>query len=85
LCAHVQVRKMVAQEASDVNKLGAKLPKTALYYKVTKLFGVVKRGMIRGTLNISIDAPMARCHEKLAWLPRFPQLTGHPVDPSIFI
>jgi hypothetical protein len=29
-----KVRKMVAREASDVNKLSVKLPKNALYYKV---------------------------------------------------
>lgn len=30
----LQVRKKVAREASDVNKLGVKLPKSALYNKV---------------------------------------------------
>lgn len=29
-----KVRKVVAREASNVNKLGIKLPKNALYYKV---------------------------------------------------
>ena len=79
------VRKVVAREASNVNKLGMKLPKTALYYKVTQLFGEAKRGMIRGHFNITLDAPLRECFLKLDWLPKLPSLTGFPVDPSIFI
>ena len=52
---------------------------------MTLLFGAVKRGMIRGTLNISLDVRMVQCYERLAWMPQLPQLDGHPVDPSIFI
>ena len=34
-CASLgQVRKVVAREAANVNQLGIRLPKTALYYKV---------------------------------------------------
>lgn len=32
------MRKTVAREASDVNKFGIKLPKTALYYKVSQKY-----------------------------------------------
>jgi hypothetical protein len=42
------VRKKVAREASDVNKLNVKLPKHALYAKVTVLFGQVR---VLGTRN----------------------------------
>jgi hypothetical protein len=79
------VRKVVAREASNVNKLGIKLPKTALYSKVTLLFGDAKRGMIRGTLDITLDKPLMKCFQKIEWLPKLPQLKGTPVDPSIFI
>ncbi|GAX84389.1 hypothetical protein CEUSTIGMA_g11811.t1 [Chlamydomonas eustigma] len=79
------VRKVVAREASDVNKFGVKLPKNALYYKVTQLFGDAKRGMIRGNFNITLDTSMVRCYNTLTWLPPIPSSQGFPVDPLIFI
>ena len=51
--------------------------------QVTKLFGDVKRGMIRGTFAVTLDPAMLDCYKKLK-LP-IPILEGHPVDPSIFI
>jgi len=79
------VRKMVADQASQVNKLGVKLGKDALYYKVTQLFGAVKRGMVRGSLETRLHPGMATCYERLTWLPRIPALEGAAVDPAIFI
>lgn len=79
------VRKVVAREASNVNKLGMKLPKTALYYKVTQLFGDAKRGMIRGNFNVTLDASLKLCFGKIKWMPKLPDFAGIPVDPSIFV
>ena len=53
--------------------------------QVTLLFGQVKRGMIRGTLNITLDHAVAKCYGRVSWMPALPNLPGHPVDPSIFI
>ncbi|KAG1660376.1 hypothetical protein FOA52_012669 [Chlamydomonas sp. UWO 241] len=79
------VRKMVANQASQVNKLGVRLGKDALYYKVTQLFGKIKRGMIKGDLELALDPAMVRCYGKLTWLPRIPKLEGRAVDPDIFV
>jgi len=80
-----KVRKVVAHQASDVNKLGVKLPKNALYYKVTILFGAAKRAMIKGEFSPRLDDRMVACFNKLPWLQPLKQLKGSPVDASLFI
>lgn len=57
----------------------------APHAQVTLLFGQVKRGMIRGTLNITLDHAVAKCYGRVPWMPALPNLPGYPVDPSIFI
>ncbi|GFH15330.1 uncharacterized protein HaLaN_11537 [Haematococcus lacustris] len=79
------VRKVVAREASNVNKLGVRLPKHALYHKVTILFGKAKRAMIRGDYAPRLDDAMVRCFKQLTWLQPFVELQGIPVDADVFL
>ncbi|EFJ43666.1 hypothetical protein VOLCADRAFT_96251 [Volvox carteri f. nagariensis] len=80
-----EVRKLVAREASDVNKFKAKLPPNALYRKLTLLFGKAKRGMMRGTYDPRVDPRMMAVYGKVSWLRPPPQLKGIPTPESVFI
>ncbi|GLI63689.1 hypothetical protein VaNZ11_006689 [Volvox africanus] len=79
------VRKLVAREASDVNKHNAKLPPNALYRKLTLLFGKAKRGMMRGTYDPRVDPRMMAVYDKVSWLRSPPKLVGTPTAESVFI
>lgn len=46
-----RVRKLVARQASDVNKLGVKLPKNALYHKVPGLPVLAMQGAMQGSMH----------------------------------
>mmetsp|Transcript_21809 Transcript_21809/g.37226 ORF Transcript_21809/g.37226 Transcript_21809/m.37226 type:complete len:431 (-) Transcript_21809:13-1305(-) len=80
-----KVRKMVARQASDVNKLNARLPTHALYTKVTRLFGLAKRAMIKGTFMPRLDPRIQQCMTKLPWLQQLKAMAGTPIDPSVFV
>eukprot|EP00798_Chlamydomonas_sp_ICE-L_P016344 gene16344-22539_t len=82
--ADTSVRKVVAREASNVNKLKMKLTSNSLYNKVTKLFGEVKREMIAGTFAARLDQRMVKCFDKLAWLQPMPKMTPSPLNPKTF-
>lgn len=56
-----------------------------LWLQVTILFGAAKRAMIKGQFSPRLDDRMVACFDKLPWLQPLKQLTGAPVDPSIFI
>ncbi|GFR51211.1 hypothetical protein Agub_g13537 [Astrephomene gubernaculifera] len=82
--ADTEVRKLVAREASDVNKLNVKLPANALYRKLTVLFGKAKRGMMRGTYDPRVDPRMLAVYDKVSWLRPAPKLVGSPTPESVF-
>ncbi|KXZ46406.1 hypothetical protein GPECTOR_44g80 [Gonium pectorale] len=79
-----EVRKLVAREASDVNKLNVKLPANALYRKLTILFGKAKRGMVRGGYDPRVDPRQLSVYDRLPWLRRPPKLVGSPTPESVF-
>ncbi|PNH12214.1 Glycosyltransferase-like protein LARGE [Tetrabaena socialis] len=79
------VRKMVARQASDVNKFKVKLQPNALYRKLTLLFGKAKRGMMRGTYDPKVDPRQLAVYDKVAWLRAPPQLVGSPTPESVFV
>ncbi|KAG2444235.1 hypothetical protein HXX76_000993 [Chlamydomonas incerta] len=79
-----EVRKVVAEEASQVNKHRAVLPANALYRKLTLLFGKAKRGMMRGSYSPRTDPRQMAVFERVAWLPRPPALVGSPTPESVF-
>ncbi|KAG2486289.1 hypothetical protein HYH03_014994 [Edaphochlamys debaryana] len=79
-----EVRKLVAREASDVNKLKVKLPANALYRKLTALFGKAKRGMMRGTYEPRVDSRAMAVYDRVSWLRRPPELVGTPTPEHVF-
>ncbi|PNW87946.1 hypothetical protein CHLRE_01g008051v5 [Chlamydomonas reinhardtii] len=79
-----EVRKVVAEEASQVNKHRAVLPANALYRKLTQLFGKAKRGMMRGSYTPRTDPRQMAVYDVVRWLPRPPQLVGSPTPESVF-
>eukprot|EP00198_Chlamydomonas_reinhardtii_P010968 XP_001700305.1 predicted protein [Chlamydomonas reinhardtii] len=74
-----EVRKVVAEEASQVNKHRAVLPANALYRKLTQLFGKAKRGMMRGSYTPRTDPRQMAVYDVVRWLPRPPQLHRVPL------
>ncbi|KAG2430370.1 hypothetical protein HYH02_013732 [Chlamydomonas schloesseri] len=79
-----EVRKVVAEEASQVNKHRAVLPANALYRKLTVLFGRAKRGMMKGNYEPRTDPRQMAVYGRVAWLPQPPRLVGSPTPESVF-
>lgn len=80
-----EVRSVVAEEASQVNKYKAKLGTNSLYRKLTLLFGKAKRAMMRGDYVPSTDPRMMAVYGRVPWLLPPPQLKGQPTPESVFV
>lgn len=77
--------QMVAGEASDVNKLRAKLPRWSLHTRISTLFSACKRGMVKGGYEPATDPRFTAAVDALAWVQQPPRLRGKPVPESHFI
>lgn len=79
-----RVRQLVVGQATDMNKHRKKLPKQALYMKVSGLWQAARRAMEAGTYVAALDEPHVRCQAALPWLQRPPQLVGTKVPKGVF-